>query len=84
MSIDDIEGEVLKLDPRARARLAKKFLDSPEATSDEENERLREEEADRRDAAWESLPASGRSAADVLRDDAGSAWRSGSRRQRRV
>jgi hypothetical protein len=68
MSIDDIEAEVLKLDPQARARLAKKLLESLEALSDEENERLWAEEAERRDADWDSAPASGRPAADVLRD----------------
>ncbi|PYO35012.1 MAG: addiction module antitoxin RelB [Candidatus Rokuibacteriota bacterium] len=68
MSIDDIEGEVLKLDPRARARLARKLLESLEALSEEESERLWAEEADRRDATWDSMPGSGRSAPDVLRD----------------
>ena len=68
MGIDDLEAEVLKLDPRGRARLAKKLLESLEALSDEENERLWVEEAERRDAAWDSVPASGRSAAEVLRD----------------
>jgi hypothetical protein len=38
--IDDIEAEVFTLDLRARARLAKKLLESLEALSDEENERL--------------------------------------------
>ena len=37
MGIDDIEAEVLKLNPQARARLAKKLLESLEALSDEEN-----------------------------------------------
>jgi len=68
MSIDDLEAEVLKLDPRARARLAKRLLESLEALSDEENERLWADEADRRDADWDSAPSSGRPAADVLRD----------------
>lgn len=68
MSIDDIEAEVLRLDPRARARLAKKLLDSLETLSDEENECLWAEEADRRDTAWDSASGSGRPAADVLRD----------------
>lgn len=71
MGIDDIEAEVLKLDPRARARLARKLLESLEVLSDEENERLWAEEADRRDAAWGSAPRSGRPAADVLRDARG-------------
>jgi hypothetical protein len=68
MRIDDIEAEVLKLDPQARARLAKRLLESLETLSDEENERLWVEEADRRDADWDSAPGSGRPAADVLRD----------------
>jgi broad specificity phosphatase PhoE len=68
MSIDDIEAEALKLDPQARARLAKRLLESLEALSAEENERLWAEEADRRDADWDSAPGSGRPAADVLRD----------------
>ncbi len=68
MSIDDIEAEILRLDPQARARLAKRLLESLETLSDEENERLWAEEADRRDADWDSAPGSGRPAADVLRD----------------
>jgi Putative addiction module component len=68
MSPDNIEAEALKLDPQSRARLAKKLLESLETLSDEENERLWAEEADRRDAAWDSTPTTGRSAADVLRD----------------
>ncbi len=68
MSIEDIETEALKLDAQARARLAKKLLESLETLSDEENERLWAEEADRRDADWDSARSSGRPAAEVLRD----------------
>ena len=68
MNIDDLEGEVLKLEPRVRARLARKLLESLEALSEEENERLWVEEAERRDVIWDSMPGSGRSAPDVLRD----------------
>ena len=68
MSTDDIEAEALKLNPQARARLAKRLLESLETLSAEENERLWAEEADRRDADWDSAPGSGRPAADVLRD----------------
>ncbi len=68
MSIDDLEAEVLKLDPQARARLAKRLLESLETLSDEENERLWAEEADRRDVDWDSGPGAGRPAGDVLRD----------------
>ena len=52
MSIEEIEAEALKLDPQARARLAEKLLESLETLSDQENERLWAEEADRRDADW--------------------------------
>jgi hypothetical protein len=68
MSIDEIEAEALKLDPQARARLARKLLESLEGLSEEENERLWAEEADRRDADWDSTPGTARPAADVLRD----------------
>ena len=68
MSINDIEAEALKLDPQARARLAKKLLESLESLSDEENDRLWAEEADRRDSVWDSTPSAGRPADDVLRD----------------
>jgi broad specificity phosphatase PhoE len=68
MNIDEIEAEVLKLDPQVRARLARKLLESLETLSDEENERLWAEEADRRDADWDAAPGSARSAAEVLRD----------------
>jgi acyl-CoA reductase-like NAD-dependent aldehyde dehydrogenase len=54
--------------PQARARLARKLLESLETLSDEENEHLWAEEADRRDSDWESTPAAARPAADVLRD----------------
>jgi len=60
MNIDEIEAEVLKLAPQVRARLARKLLESLETLSDEE--------ADRRDADWDSTPGSARPAADVLRD----------------
>ena len=68
MNIDEIEAEVLKLDPQARARLAKRLLESLETLSDEENERLWAEEADRRDAEWDSTPGSAHPAAEVLRN----------------
>ena len=50
MSIEDLEAEALKLDPKARARLAGKLLESLEGLSEEENARLWVEEAQRRDA----------------------------------
>jgi len=68
MSIEEIEAQVLKLDPKARARLAEKFLESLETLSEQETEALWAEEADRRDADWDSASGSARPAADVLRD----------------
>lgn len=68
MSTDEIEAAALRLDPSARARLAKKLIDSLEALSDEENDRLWAKEAERRDAAWDATPGAARPAADVLRD----------------
>ena len=52
MSIKEIEAAVLKLVPKERARLAGKLLDSLEDLSEEENESLWAQEAERRDAAW--------------------------------
>jgi putative addiction module component (TIGR02574 family) len=46
--LEEIEGELLRLTPAARASLAKKLLDSLEDLSEEENERLWAEEADAR------------------------------------
>ena len=50
MSVEEIEAQALKLGPKARARLAGKLLESLEDLSDEENEQLWAEEAERRDA----------------------------------
>jgi hypothetical protein len=64
MSIEELETEAMKLDPKARARLAGKLLESLENLSEEENERLWAEEARRR----YSDRGGGRSADEVLRD----------------
>lgn len=71
MGIEEIESEALKLDPKARARLAKRLLDSLETLSDQENERIWAEEAAERDANWDTTPGANRPAADVLRDARG-------------
>ena len=68
MSIEDIEAEALKLDPKSRARLAKRLLESLEALSDEENEKLWSKEAERLDADWDATSGAARPATDVLRD----------------
>jgi len=49
MSIKEIEAAALKLVPKDRARLAGKLLESLEGLSDEENELIWSEEAERRD-----------------------------------
>lgn len=68
MSIDELEDEALKLDPKSRARLAEKLLASLEDLSEEENARLWAEEAARRDAAWDRMAEGARSAEDVFSD----------------
>jgi len=68
MSIEELESGAMKLDPKARARLAGKLLESLETLSDEENERLWAEEAERRDSDLGSDESDGRAADDVLRD----------------
>lgn len=68
MTIEELEAQALKLDPKARARLAGKLLKSLEDLSEEENAQLWAEEAERRDADLDVRPGSGRSADEVLRD----------------
>ncbi|MBI4445605.1 MAG: addiction module protein [Acidobacteria bacterium] len=64
MSTEEIETQALKLDPKARARLAGKLLESLENLSEEENAQLWAEEAERRDAD----PGAGRPASQVFQD----------------
>jgi hypothetical protein len=68
VKVSDLEAEALKLDPADRARLAAKLLESLDALSEEENERLWVEEATRRDAELDTDPSRGRPAEDVFRD----------------
>ena len=67
MSNEEIEAEALKLDPKARARLAERLLESLEDLSEKENERLWAEEAERRDGNWNG----GRAVAEVIKDARG-------------
>lgn len=67
MSIQEIEAAVLKLVPKARARLAGKLLESLEDLSEEENEIIWAQEAERRDAAWSPSTDRSRTAKSVLR-----------------
>jgi len=66
MSREEIEAEALKLDPKGRARLAEKLLESLEDLSESENARLWADEADRRNAEWDARTKVGRPAAAVL------------------
>jgi len=68
MSIDELEAAVLKLDPRSRARLAGRLLESLDTLSREENGQLWLEEARARDAELDRDADAGRAAADVFRD----------------
>ena len=68
MSIEQIENEALKLDPKARAELAEKLLKSLEDLSEEQIMQLWAEEAVRRDAELDSGVASMRDAEDVFKD----------------
>jgi len=68
MSIQELEAEALKLDPKARARLAGKLLASLENLSEEENTRLWVEEGERRAVEMDTQPDSSTSAKDVFRE----------------
>jgi hypothetical protein len=68
MSIKEIETAALKLIPKQRARLAEKLLESLEDLSEEENQRVWAQEAERRDAAWDAKTDGGRTAKRVFRN----------------
>ena len=68
MTFEDLEAAALRLDPKGRARLAGRLLDSLDSLSSEENDRIWAEEAQRRENALESGELSSRSADDVFRD----------------
>jgi hypothetical protein len=63
-----LETEALKLNPRSRARLAEKLLQSLETLSDAENEQLWAEEALRRHEELETDTVAARPAEEVFRD----------------
>jgi hypothetical protein len=52
MGLKELEAEALRLDPKARARLAGKLLECLENLSEEENMRLWAEEAQRERRRW--------------------------------
>ena len=68
MSIDELETEALKLDPKRRARLAEKLLASLDDLSEGENAAIWAEEAARRNAAWDHAAGEGLSADEVFRE----------------
>ena len=66
--VEKLEADALKLDPKGRARLAEKLLQSLETLSDEENTELWLEEAERRDAELDANPGLAHPADKVLRE----------------
>ena len=68
MSIDEIETAALQLEPKARARLANRLLESLDELSPDENARVWAEEAQRRAEAINAGSLSSKSADDVFRD----------------
>ena len=66
MNIDELETQALNLDVRERARLAAKLLSSLDVLSDQENERLWAEEAERRDREIENSTEEARPALEVF------------------
>jgi len=68
MTIDDLEAAALKLDPKSRARLAERLLESLDELTADENARIWAEEAQRRVEALDAGTLSSRPAADVFRD----------------
>ena len=68
MKIEDLEAAALNLDPKSRARLAERLLESLEDLTPEENARIWAEEAQRRADALDAGTLSSRSADDVFRE----------------
>ncbi len=68
MSINEIESEALKLDLKARAKLAHVLLQSLDSLSEKENERLWAEEAMRRHEELESGKSEEIPAEEVMRN----------------
>lgn len=68
MTNEEIEAAALRLDPRPRARLASRLIESLEVLSTKENTEMWVEEALRRDAELDADPSTGRTAAEVYRD----------------
>ena len=68
MELVSLKSEVMKLNPKRRAQLAKDLLDSLERLSKEEIEQLWVEEAIRRNAEIDAGTVELRSAEDVMKE----------------
>ncbi|HSG40363.1 MAG TPA: addiction module protein [Thermoanaerobaculia bacterium] len=68
MTAADLETKILELDPKERARLARRILESLEDLSQSEIEALWLEEADRRDRALDADPSRAIPGDEVLRE----------------
>ena len=68
MGIEELEAAALSLEPRARARLAGRLLESLDELTPEESAQLWAEEAERRSAALDAGSLTARPADDVFRD----------------
>jgi hypothetical protein len=68
MSIEELEAAALKLEPKSRARLAERLLESLEQLSPEENARIWAEEAQRRSDALDAGSLASQPADDVFRE----------------
>jgi hypothetical protein len=67
MGIEELEAAALKLEPRARARLAERLQESLKSLPPEENALVWADEAQRRAVAIESGAPSSRPAEDMFR-----------------
>ena len=65
---EDLEAAVLQLEPRSRARLAERLLESLDNLTPEENAQIWGEEAQRRDDALNAGTLTSRPADQVFRD----------------
>lgn len=68
MKLEDLEAAVLQLEPRNRARLAERLLESLDNLTPEENAHIWAEEAARRDEALTAGTLTSRPADQVFRD----------------
>jgi putative addiction module component (TIGR02574 family) len=68
MTVADLEGKILELPPKDRARLAQRILESLEALSEDEIAALWLREADRRDKALDEDPSRAIPGEEVLRE----------------